>query len=175
MGVVMLAIGFVAGLLTGLNHNSSTPNPPASALPSGGATASASASPSASPTPTPSATASALATPTAAGQPTPAPTLASTPPVQGTHVYGNTGKGNAKTPTITVTDNWALSWSFLCSGSGSFSVTVFDTVHNKNSSENLPLQAYGQSAQGVQQYPRGGAFQLQISTSCQWKIDVYEP
>ncbi|MDQ2960994.1 MAG: hypothetical protein M3R48_08105 [Candidatus Dormibacteraeota bacterium] len=162
--VVGLAIGFVVERARLSNTGTATVAVP---------------TPSASPTllPTPSASDTPTPTPTPTAAPaTPAPTLSAPPAVgNGTLVSSQSGSGNGIFPLPQVNDNWGFAYSFACDGSGQLAITVVGSG-GQTVNGDPPFAVDGSTAQGVQQFAKGGnGLQVRVGAGggCQWRYNVY--
>jgi hypothetical protein len=162
--VVGLLVGFLVERARASNNGIATvavPTPPAS--------------PTLLPTPSPIDTPTPSATPTAAPA-TAAPTLAAPPAVgNGSNVSSQSGSGNGTFPLPQVNDNWGLSYSFACSGSGQLNITIVGGG-GQSVTGDPPFAVYGSGAQGVQQFAKGGSglqVRVGVGGGCQWRFNAY--
>lgn len=87
------------------------------------------------------------------------------------------GTGTQITQSFTASAAWGIAWSFDCgSGSGgSFFLDVYNASDHTPDFKNRGVAAEGeQSAADTSHFANPGTFYLEVTTTCEWTIKVFE-
>jgi hypothetical protein len=88
-------------------------------------------------------------------------------------VLSLSGSGSKSTRTITVSNEWSLSWTYDCSNfgpQGNFQVFIYDADGTPSSATGI--NQLGSRGSDTEYFHQGGNLYLEINSECRWSIKV---